>query len=60
MNSEYVLGVSIDVCARKFFLYGDGGDERVVECETTEEFMNVLNVVTTSLDPDQIQYHTLK
>ena len=30
-----------------------------VNCETTEQFMNVLEVVTANLEPDQIEYAEL-
>ena len=49
----------IDVCTRTFLLLSDQGSERLVECDTVEEFMNVLEVVTAQLDPEQIEYADL-
>jgi hypothetical protein len=56
---ESVLGIVIDVCTRSFLLLSDEGNERMIECDTVEEFMNILDVVTINLEPDQIQYADL-
>ena len=37
----------------------DAGDEKMVECETAEQFMNVLEVCTSHLNDDQIEYADL-
>lgn len=60
MNStECVQGIVIDVCSRSFLLLSDQGSERMVNCETVQEFMNVLDVVTSNLEPNQIEYADL-
>ena len=59
MNETYVAGVVIDVCTRSFLLLSDEGDEKMVECETAEQFMNVLEVCTSNLNDDQIEYADL-
>jgi len=60
MGTEtFVQGVVIDVCSRSFLLLSDQGDERFIECETTEQFMNVLEVCTSQLNEDQIEYADL-
>ena len=56
---ETVQGIVIDVCSRTFLLLSDQGSERLVECETVQEFMNVLDVVTSQLQPEQIEYADL-
>lgn len=56
---ECVLGIVIDVCTRTFLLLSDQGNERLVECDTVDEFMNVLEVVTSNLTGDQIEYADL-
>ena len=56
---ESVLGIVIDVCTRSFLLISDEGNEKMVECDTVQEFMNVLEVVTANLEPDQIEYADL-
>lgn len=58
-TQECVQGIVIDVCSRSFLLLSDQGNERLVECDTVKEFMNVLEVVTANLDPDQIEYADL-
>ena len=58
-NTECVQGIVIDVCTRSFLLLSDEGNEKMVECETVNEFMNVLEVVTANLDDDQIEYADL-
>ncbi len=56
---ECVEGIVIDLCTRTFLLLSDQGSERMVECDTVEEFMNVLGVVTANLKPEQIEYADL-
>lgn len=56
---ECVQGIIIDICTRSFLLLGDQGDERFVECDSANEFMNVLDYVTQCLDNDQIEYADL-
>ena len=46
----------VDTLARKFYLYSSEGAERVVECETVEQFMNVLEVVRTQVSEDCLAY----
>ena len=40
-------------------LLSDQGNTKTVECDTTQEFMNVLEVVTSNLNPEQIEYADL-
>tara|TARA_A100000164_G_C21229156_1_gene461842 strand:+ start:118 stop:327 length:210 start_codon:yes stop_codon:yes gene_type:complete len=58
-DDEYVDKIIIDVCARKFLLRSSKGTSRKVECETTEQFMDVLEVVTNQANPDLIEYTDL-
>ena len=58
-TEEFVQGIVIDVCTRSFMLLSDQGDEKFVECETVDQFMNVLEVVTANLNEDQIEYADL-
>ena len=59
MNETYVAGIVIDVCARSFLLFSDEGDEKRVNCDTAEQFMSVLEVCTSHLNDDQIEYADL-
>ena len=56
---ETVQGIVIDVCSKSFLLLSDQGNTKTVQCDSTEEFMNVLEVVTAQLDPEQIEYADL-
>ena len=57
MPAEEVLTKCVvDTLARKFYLYSSEGDERIVECETVDQFMNVLEVVRDKLDEDTLVY----
>jgi len=60
MNTEaYVEGVLIDICSRTFLLISDQEEERLIQCDSPEEFMNVMEVCTSHLNDDQIQYADL-
>jgi hypothetical protein len=59
MNETYVSGVVIDVCTRSFLILSDKGEEKKVDCDTAEQFMNLLEVCTSHLNDDQIQYADL-
>jgi len=55
-TEQFLSRCVVDTLARKFYLYSDQGDERVVDCETVEQFMNVLSVVRSQLDEDTLVY----
>ena len=55
-NDEYLTRVVVDTCARTFRLYSNEGDDRVVSCDSMEEFMNVLEVVRKVVDEDIVAY----
>ena len=55
-TEEFLTRCVVDTLARKFYLYSNEGDERIVECETVDQFMNVLEVVRTQLDEDTLVY----
>ena len=46
----------VDTLARKFYLYSSEGNERVVDCENVDQFMNVLEVVRTQVSDDCLAY----
>jgi hypothetical protein len=57
MPAEEVLTrCVIDTLARKFYLYSSEGEERVVECESVNQFMNVLEVVRAQVSDDCLAY----
>lgn len=55
-TEEYLTRCVVDTLARKFYLYSSEGGEKVVECETVEQFMNVLEVVRTQVDEETLVY----
>ena len=56
---DFVNRTIIDVCTRSFLIISDDGEERMITCETTEQFMNVMEVVNKLLDPERIEYSIL-
>jgi hypothetical protein len=55
-EDEYLTRVVVDTCSRKFYLYSNKGDDRVVDCDNIDEFMNVLELVRRVVDEDIIAY----
>ena len=49
MQDEYLTRCVVDPMNRKFFIYSSEGDERVVDCETIDQFMSVLDLVRKSM-----------
>ena len=56
MQDDYLTRCVVDPVARKFYLYSEQGDERVIDCETVDQFMRVLEVVRSSCDEDTLAY----
>ena len=56
MQDEYLTRCVVDPVKRKFFLYSSDGDERVVDCETVDQFMTVLELVRDTCDDDVLAY----
>ena len=56
MDDDWVNRTIIDVCNRSFLIISDDGEEKFITCETTEQFMDVKEVVNKLLDPDRIEY----
>ena len=56
MQDEYLTRCVVDPVSRKFFLYFNEGDERVVDCETVDQFMAVLELVRDKCEEDVLAY----
>ena len=56
MQDEYLTRCVVDPVSRKFFLYSSEGEERVVECETVDQFMAVLELVRDITPDDVLAY----
>ena len=56
MYAECVESIVIDVCKKTILLHSDEGSSKTVECDTTEQFMNVVKVITDRANPEIITY----
>ena len=56
MDDEYLTRCVVDTIRRTFYLYSSEGDEKVVKCDTVEEFMSVLDVVRKTAPDDIVSY----
>lgn len=55
-SEDYLSRCVVDSFNKKFYLYSTEGRERVVECETIDQFTNVLEVVRTQVHEDYVAY----
>ena len=58
MEDEFLMKCVVDTAKRSFYLYSNEGDEKVVECETPEQFMDVLEVVRATCPEERLTYAT--
>ena len=56
MNDDLLSKCVIDTTKRRVYLYSDGGDEKVVNCDTVDEFMNVLSFVRNKVEEERVFY----
>ena len=56
MNDDVLSKCVIDTTKRRVYLYSDGGDEKVVNCDTVDEFMNVLSFVRDKVEEERVFY----
>ena len=56
MNDASVVKTIVDICSRSFKIVSDEGYIQLVQCETAEEFMDVLQVVNEFCDDDMLIY----
>ena len=57
--SIYLVNITIDVCKKTFFLLSDDGSKKKVKCDTTKQFMDVLDLVLKKADPEIVEYADL-
>ena len=55
-QDDYLTRCVVNTSARTFNLYSSLGEEKVVECDNVEEFMNVLSFVRGVLDESTLAY----
>ena len=56
---DFVYEVIVDICARTFKLKSSDGDNKIIACEDSAEFMRVLEVCDQMLEPYMIKYAEL-
>ena len=56
MEDEYLMKCVVDTAKRSFYLYSNEGEEKVVECDTVEQFMDVLEVVRDTCPEGRLIY----
>jgi hypothetical protein len=58
-QEEYLTRCVVDTSKRTFNIYSNLGTHKFVECDTVDEFMNVLSVVRDQVDENMIAYSEL-
>jgi hypothetical protein len=53
---ESVHDIIVDVCKKRITLISTEGETRVVRCESTQQFMSVMEVIKEHADPEIITY----
>ncbi len=56
MEEDWLSRCVIDPSKRKVYLYSVGGEMKTVDCDTVQEFMNVLNFIRTTASEEMISY----
>ena len=56
---DFVFEVVVDICARTFKLKSSDGDNKIIVCDDSDEFMRVLEVCDKMLEPEMIVYADL-
>ena len=56
MDDEYLTRCVVDPLKRKLYLYSSEGDEKIVDCETMDQFMSVLRFVRETASEDVLSY----
>ena len=59
MQEDYLTRCVVDPVKRSFYIYSEQGDDRVIECETVDQFLSVLEVCRNLLDEDTLIYSPL-
>lgn len=53
---EYLTRCVIDPQSKNIYIYSSEGNEKNIVCETTDQFMNVLELIRSVVDDDIIAY----
>lgn len=58
-GDEYLTRVVVDTCSRTFYMYSNEGDTKEVSVDTTDQFMDILEIVRCVCDEDIVFYSDL-
>ena len=56
---DFVYEVIVDICAKTFKLKSSDGNNKIIACEDSDEFIRVLQVSDQKLEPHMIKYAEL-
>ena len=56
MNDAYLTRCVVDPLKRNIYLYSSEGDEKTVDCETVDQFMNMLLFVRDTAGDEVLSY----
>ena len=56
MEEAFLTKCVVDPIKRSFYLFSSEGEKRVVNCDNTDDFMNVLELVRTITPDDALSY----
>ena len=56
MNDASVVKTIVDICSRSFTIVSEEGHIQLVQCQSVNEFMDVLEVCHEFLDDDKLVY----
>ena len=59
LMEDFVYEVIVDICAKTFKLKSSDGDNKIIACEDSAEFIRVLQVCDQMLEPYMIKYAEL-
>ena len=58
-DDEYLTRVVVDTCSRTFYMYSNEGDTKEVSVDTTDQFMDILEIVRCVCNEDIVFYSDL-
>ena len=56
MNDAFLTRCVVDPLKRKIYMYSSEGDEKTVDCETVDQFMNMLLFVRDTAGDEVLSY----
>ena len=56
MQDEYLTRCVVDPTRKTIYIYSNEGTEKELVCETTDQFMNILQFVRATVDEDVLAY----